>query len=1154
MPRLSVIVPVYNVEDYLEECLDSVVAQTFTDYECVMVDDGSTDESAAIAERYAARDQRFRLVSQENGGLSKARNTGIDHSSGELLVFLDSDDVLPANAYELLVGALDESGSDFATGNVYRLTRFALTQARYVAKAFEETRLKTHVTKLRPLLADRTAWNKVFRRSFWDEHGFRFPEGRTYEDTPITIPAHFLARSVDVIADPVYYWRIRDSGGLSITQRRFEPQSLIDRLTSIQEVSEHLAADGPRGSKRWYDETVVADDLRHYVNTLDMADDAYRQLFLDRVNEFLDQASKGIYRDLPAIERLKWYLIRRRMLPELLEVLRFQKEDLAKVDPLRIRGRWYGDYPYRTDRRLKIPRSVYRLEGDFTQGAAIERLAEHEGGVEITGHTYITGIGASTRDAQRVEVALLPPGRFKRVRLMTTAVRVPVRTVHRPDVTANARQSLVDLSWSGFVATLAPGTMRRLARRHSGRWELYVTVRAGGVKRRRSRFYFDITDPIRPVTVPVSGDNRLTVALTRDEQLAIDVRSGSATVQSGRVLDGALELAVDVRPALDGKPALELRRDGDGRRVRVPLRSHNGAGPGSLTAQVPLAKIQSSEDSLWQMTVAGKGVRLPATAAGALADQTWRAGDRELMVARAGLGAALFERAPRAVIEELEWTREGDLHVVGQLPDDAEADAISLFHEMSGQHFPFPIGFDPDGRFVARLMPARVQSLGGALPVWDGTWELRVDGVPVRLRERLRDRLPLAANVEHKPFALKATIEDRVAVRARRDLDEDERGLYHQRRLRTGSYEAGKTAPLRDAIVYSSFRGRQYSDNPRAIHEELVRRDSPLDHLWVVYDGRCTVPETATALRAGSREYYEAMAQARYVIANDHFPDWFVRRDDQICVQTWHGTPLKRIGMDLASVRKRRARFGRAVRLQAPNWQYVLSPNRYATPIMQRAYEIEGEIWETGYPRADVLSRRNRDELRAQLRGLLALPEDRLVVLYAPTFRDHVSDRQRRSRLEPGLDIERLRQAVGRDAVVLYRKHHEIYDAVPATADGFVRDVSSYPDATTLLLAADVLVTDYSSLMVDFANTGRPMLFYTYDLEAYENEIRGFSLDFEATVPGPLLRTTDELGEALRGLDAVRADYAERYAQFRATFCEFDDGGAAARVVDRLMS
>src|SRR6185295_15727989 len=133
----------------------------------------------------------------------------------------------------------------------------------------------------------------------------------------------------------------------------------------------------------------------------------------------------------------------------------------------------------------------------------------------------------------------------------------------------------------------------------------------------------------------------------------------------------------------------------------------------------------------------------------------------------------------------------------------------------------------------------------------------------VRPAERLRERLPLTANVAHKPYALKATTEDRVAIRARRDLDEDERGLFHQRRLRAGSYEAGRTAPLRDAVIYSSFRGRQYSDNPRAIHEELVRREAPLEHLWVVYDGRCNVPETATALRAGSREYYEAMARAR---------------------------------------------------------------------------------------------------------------------------------------------------------------------------------------------------------------------------------------------------------------------------------------------------
>ena len=175
MPRLSIVIPVYNVERYLGECLDSVLAQTFGDYEVIVVNDGSTDGSAALAEDFARRDPRFRLVHQENGGLSKARNTGIDVATGEYMAFLDSDDALPPDAYELLVGTLDRTGSDFATGNVYRFTRFATHQSRFLARTFTETRLKTHVTKHRPLLADRTAWNKLFRRAFWQEHGWRFP-------------------------------------------------------------------------------------------------------------------------------------------------------------------------------------------------------------------------------------------------------------------------------------------------------------------------------------------------------------------------------------------------------------------------------------------------------------------------------------------------------------------------------------------------------------------------------------------------------------------------------------------------------------------------------------------------------------------------------------------------------------------------------------------------------------------------------------------------------------------------------------------------------------------------------------------------------------------------------------------------------------------
>jgi CDP-glycerol glycerophosphotransferase len=336
---ISVVVPVYNVEAYLAACLDSVLAQTVGDLEVVLVDDGSTDGSAAIARSYVARDPRFKLVSQANGGLSKARNTGIDAATGEFLAFLDSDDMLPPNAYELLLGALDQTGSDFATGNVHRISSWGTRQSQFLQRAFESTRLRTHVSRDRPLLADRTAWNKLWRRSFWGER--RFPEGVVHEDIPVILPAHFAARSVDVIADPVYLWRSREGGELSITQRRLEPRVLLDRLAAIEQVCDYLREHGPEHALRWYRESVVADDLRYHLDVLDRADDAYRQLFLDRANEFLDD---DVANGLPAAERRKWELVRRRELDELLEILRREHRPtlrmrVARLVPVRHRAR-----------------------------------------------------------------------------------------------------------------------------------------------------------------------------------------------------------------------------------------------------------------------------------------------------------------------------------------------------------------------------------------------------------------------------------------------------------------------------------------------------------------------------------------------------------------------------------------------------------------------------------------------------------------------------------------------------------------------------------------------------------------------------------------------------------------------------------------------
>ncbi len=1136
------VVPVYNVEEFLEECLDSLLAQTFTDFEAILVDDGSTDRSAEIAQRYAQRDSRFKVVTQENGGLSKARNTGADAAQGEFLVFLDSDDALPPNAYELLVGALDKTGSDFATGNVHRLTRFATFQSPFLAKTFPETRLKTHVTKFRPLLADRPAWNKLWRRSFWDANGFRFPEGRTYEDTPVTIPAHFLAKSVDVISEPVYLWRIREGAG-SITQRKLEPRGLTDRLLAIEEVSDHLARKGPRGSKRWYDESVVADDLRYYVNGLEAADDEYKALFLDRVNAFLDKASPKIFDPLPAIERLKWHLVRRRLVDELLEVVRFQKEDLSSTPPVRVDGKWYGDYPFRTDASLGIPSAIYRVEPEFYMRASIEELDRVGDEVRVRGYAYIHGVGAGEPDAQRVRVTLLRKGRLVRLRLLTSALRLRSRSVERPELTGNVRQALADLSWTGFEATLDPRALRRRGRWREGTWELYVTLHSGGLKRRRSRFTFDGGRPLRPVELTLDGAV-VTTGVTPDTELAVEVRHGAAKLREPRLADGALELAADLDPAA-AKPVLELRRTADGRRVRLPLKGGE--------ARAPLAKLRGDGRSVWELWAADDDRRVPVALPADVPEATWTLNGRQVALTRAGRGAALIERAASAVVHEARWSAEGVLELEGELPPEAAWEEIELAEDRGEAHV-FPLERTGDGRFSARLPVAAIESLAGALPIAEGRWRMRAGGVPVVFADALDDRLPLATVVDRKPFALGISAEGDALLSVQRDLAEDERGRFHQGRLQASAYRAARSAPLRDAVVYASFLGRQYSDSPRAIHEELVRREMPLEHLWVVRDGQCNVPESATVLREGSREYHEALATARFVVANDHFPDWFSRRPDQVCLQTWHGTPFKRLGFDVSDMRKTVRKFQRGWERQLANWQYVLSPNRFSTPILRRAYAIEGEMLETGYPRVDVLAGDDRDARGAALRRRLGIPEGVRTVLYAPTYRDHVVDRRGRYRLDLQLDLERLRAAVGEDTVILFRKHHYVVDTVPATADGFVRDVSSYPDGTELMLAADVLMTDYSSMMVDYANTGRPMLFFTYDLDAYADEVRGFYLDFVGTVPGPLLRTTDEVAGALRDLEAVRTAHEARYAAFRQTFCELDDGHAASRVVDCLLS
>ncbi|MER5866733.1 glycosyltransferase family 2 protein [Kitasatospora sp. NPDC002040] len=312
-PRLSVVVPIYNVERYLQECLESIAAQTFGDFECVLVDDGSTDGSAAIADAFADQDPRFRVVRQENKGLGAARNTGHRHVApdAEYLTFVDSDDTLPVGAYELMVRSLDETGSDFAAGNALRLRVAGLFPSHGHRKPFAETRLKTHVTEIPSLVTDRTAWNKVYRRSFFDAAGVLYPEGILYEDAPVSVPLHYLAKSVDVFSEPIYHWRVRENGDLSITQVKTDPRGVIDRVRSIELVREWLLARTEpeyREYLRSYDHNTLVEELPMFFWSVPDGDRAYRAAYQQHVSRLLRAIGVERLEALPAPLRLKYRL------------------------------------------------------------------------------------------------------------------------------------------------------------------------------------------------------------------------------------------------------------------------------------------------------------------------------------------------------------------------------------------------------------------------------------------------------------------------------------------------------------------------------------------------------------------------------------------------------------------------------------------------------------------------------------------------------------------------------------------------------------------------------------------------------------------------------------------------------------------------------
>jgi CDP-glycerol glycerophosphotransferase len=357
----------------------------------------------------------------------------------------------------------------------------------------------------------------------------------------------------------------------------------------------------------------------------------------------------------------------------------------------------------------------------------------------------------------------------------------------------------------------------------------------------------------------------------------------------------------------------------------------------------------------------------------------------------------------------------------------------------------------------------------------------------------------------------------------------------------------------RRTVLFESWRGL-YADSPRALSEHLAASDPSLRRLWVT-SGENDFPADVGTVQRHSAAYFKDLVTTDVLVANDIVSKHLVKGPRVHYLQMWHGTPLKLIGHDerAHSYTGAQAHLKRMVR-DVAKWDYLVSPGPACSEIFRSAFGFEGDVWETGYPRNDVLRSAGADTLRDDVRRQLGIAPGAFAVLHAPTWRDDDKTDDGRFRQSVLLDPELMAEALPEGSRLLLRLHRNVRERPTSPDSDFVLDVSDHPDIAELYLAADVLVSDYSSAVYDFAVTGKPILLFAPDLDRYRDAVRGMYFDYEEWAPGPVSATQEDLAAGLGDLDKVVSVWGERYRAFVERFCPHEDGHASERVADRLRS
>jgi CDP-glycerol glycerophosphotransferase len=1148
---LSIVVPSYNAEEYIGECLESLLFQTYKNIEIVVIVDGATDRTHEIAQAYAGTDGRIRIYHQENAGLSAARNAGVAHARGEFLWFVDSDDIVPSDAASSLIESLVKSGSDFVVGlyNRFNSTK-SWDSGSWIRSAHTKDRQRITLVDFPDILANAMACSKVFRRSFWDRNSLSFQAGVLYEDQAFSAEAYARAGAFDVLRKIIYNWRARDDRS-SITQQTDKLFDLDARWSAAKSVLSVLGDLAPREVVVCRAVQILKNDLQWSMARLDDADEDFWQhlsRFVAMVAEFVPLAR---WREIPAhhaalewlllreeFDRARDYVARNGQYPNELVATRLDNDLVLKV-------------PYWDDPDVAFPREVIAVVPDQVKPMVALRAGRwlRRGVLLLEGWAYLSLVDPEIVHSPAT-LSLVSAGTDPHV------VSVALQRTFNEDIDRVSSHQLNDYRPFGFRAIL---DVDALNLRPSAAYTISFEFLVGPLHITTNKVQCHMWGSVG--TLALSTSLRGITAKLRHER-------GSAKLELRRAQVAATHVQVD-----SGEVTIELRSDQDLRCLEfTPLDSR---GKPEIEAEVIRVPVWPAGEGRYLTTLRrdlvtlmpahhwwvravnsrSRGLQIdwPEADEAPIEIGPSEGGSGGALLFRTGYGNLGFMNASSRMHVELFEQVDGAIRVAGRMIGGTAPTVVTLRDHKNTVACRLVVD-EYERRFEIQV-PWSTRKWGKDNPLPTGRYEIVIASGSHRLALTLAgtagSKLPLWLDNASVVGWLEIDIRtSRLWLIVQPTLAIGERGARRRREF-LDEHRSGDYVLDEDAVLFRSYFGESATGNALAIHHELRSRASHMRLYWTVKDSSVSVPAGGIPVVANSRRWFELLSTAKYIVDNMHQPDFFHKRPGQVLLATFHGYPFKMAGVPFWETAQIRRRDIESYLKRQQQWDFLLSPAPYATPILAQVFPTPAQILEVGYPRNDVFFDANRTKLRNGARDALGIPPGKTVVLYAPTFRDYLSTDGFRAPIVNFMDLQRASERLGSEYVFLIRGH--AFNARTKNRfepnDELIIDVTDYPEITDLCLASDVAILDYSSLRFDYALTGNPMIFLVPDLEMYR-DTRGWLVPFEETAPGPLARDTEDVVMWLQQLPQLAELFAEDRAKFIRQYMPLEDGCASKRLVD----